>query len=85
MKISSDDPLKQPKKTGDTPIVDAIMEEQVAKPSAIISSETMYNELVPTQTTRNQENLGVKALKQFHLKKPEMYDTHINDKIFSIG
>ena len=50
-----------------------------------ITSTTLYNELVPTGSAAATENPGVKALKQFHLKEPEVYDSGVRDKIFSIG
>jgi hypothetical protein len=55
-----------------------------------VTQQTVYSELVSQDelarlNPKLTEPLGVKQLKDFHLKKPEMYETHVKDKIFFIG
>ena len=59
------------------PLLDAIMQEQVENPrtGVPITPETLYKELVSIKTKGDQDNLGVKALKDHHLMKPELYNS----------
>ena len=45
------------------------------QPTVPITVGSLYSELVPQQQKSGQDNPGVKSLKQFHLKKPEAYDS----------
>lgn len=56
----------------ETPLMSAIAEE-AKQPAPGISSETMYETLVPVKSSTQADNPGVKALKQFHLKTPDCY------------
>jgi len=77
--------IKQPEKT---PIVDAIANSS----NVPLTSETVYAALA-TDAELNQkigqtkpvDNLGVKAMKEFHLKEPACYDKDLKDKIFFIA
>ena len=57
-------------------LVEALMNEQEENERAgvPITTTTIYSELVPAGSAVAVDNAGVKALKQFHLKTPELYD-----------
>lgn len=55
-----------------------------------MTQQTVYSELVSQDelarlNPKLTEPLGVKQFKDFHLKTPQMYETHVKDKIFFIG
>ena len=68
----------------DNPLISAISEEQ-KKPNPGITNETMYEQLVPVKSTTAADNPGIKALKTFHLKTPNAYESQVTDRIFTIG
>lgn len=87
--------LEQPKKKETTGELQAAIHEeslQNPRPGTQITTNTLYKELVPAKGSsstngikNNNDNIGIKALKSFHLKTEGEYETNVVDRIFSIG
>lgn len=81
------DPKAKPTHPVNTPILDAIAKSEKAH----LTSENVYAalatdaELQKLGSNKQNDSLGVNAMKEFHLKKPACYDRDLKDKVFFIA
>jgi len=83
--------IKKDKKEQPTTTLLKELQAQKLTTGPKVTQESLYSELVTDQElskmklAHGSDSLGVKQLKDFHLKEPNSYEKDLKDKIFFIG